>query len=663
MEKSAKTIELSRRQRKLFHILKYSSGFLTGAELARRLNVSERTIRYDIEAINRSFCSGNACIQSVRSKGFRFLESPAPEMEIQTGSGDYTGDDRIRHLVMKLCLAVSPILPEDLEEDFHISRPTLDSDLRLLRHRYCHGYPYLTFIRDNSGIRFAPEEQKIRETMNRMLMSGWDYAADRNPYYSFPIFEKQKAEFAKTAVSRRLREAGITIDDPSKVSLTFALVIMDLRVRAGFVLPDFPALPPGYERAYGAVCAIFQDLENEWRASFGRSEKDYICLKVLSGQLPSYPDPASPDLPTDSPVNLRDIAGEFLKNIRDCFGLDFSADVNFLNILLHYIYQLSLPVSPAMAEEDSDQVKIRLLIEYEIAGLFEELSESYFHRCLSSRELYLLSSCVHGALEKLQDTHPDRKIRTVLCCHRNMPAAWVIQKRILAVFKSYLLLTEVLPVNLANSYDFSHTELLLCTVDRPVTTQPGLKTIFLSSPDTYADYPKISSYIRSKQLHSICTVPGVNPQDLMETAFWHEKCSFRSSQSVIGTCAEDFIHTGLVPEEFAADIRKRERISSAALRSGIVFLYSLVPSKETRLSVMLLEKPVSWNTHKIHIAVTAAFRPEHRRLLFLLLNIFYHEHLDPADMKQIRTKEDFCELFRYLLQRDADSRMDRGFSE
>lgn len=72
MEKSAKTIELSRRQRKLFHILKYSSGFLTGAELARRLNVSERTIRYDIEAINPSFCSGNACIQSVRSKGFRF---------------------------------------------------------------------------------------------------------------------------------------------------------------------------------------------------------------------------------------------------------------------------------------------------------------------------------------------------------------------------------------------------------------------------------------------------------------------------------------------------------------------------------------------------------------------------------------------------------------
>ena len=48
------------------------AGFLTGAELARRLNVSERTIRYDIEAINPSFCSGNACIQSVRSKGFRF---------------------------------------------------------------------------------------------------------------------------------------------------------------------------------------------------------------------------------------------------------------------------------------------------------------------------------------------------------------------------------------------------------------------------------------------------------------------------------------------------------------------------------------------------------------------------------------------------------------
>ena len=72
MEKSAKTIEPSHRQRKLFHILKDSSGFLTGAELARRLNVSERTIRYDIEAINPSFCSGNACIQSVRSKGFRF---------------------------------------------------------------------------------------------------------------------------------------------------------------------------------------------------------------------------------------------------------------------------------------------------------------------------------------------------------------------------------------------------------------------------------------------------------------------------------------------------------------------------------------------------------------------------------------------------------------
>ena len=66
------TLNLTLRQRKILHIIQDKTDFITGQQLAQELNVSPRTIRSDIVAINDAIALHGAQILSERSKGYLY---------------------------------------------------------------------------------------------------------------------------------------------------------------------------------------------------------------------------------------------------------------------------------------------------------------------------------------------------------------------------------------------------------------------------------------------------------------------------------------------------------------------------------------------------------------------------------------------------------------
>ena len=50
-------LNLTLRQRKLLHMIQEQTTYITGNELAQQLNVSPRTIRNDVVAINKKYTS------------------------------------------------------------------------------------------------------------------------------------------------------------------------------------------------------------------------------------------------------------------------------------------------------------------------------------------------------------------------------------------------------------------------------------------------------------------------------------------------------------------------------------------------------------------------------------------------------------------------------
>ena len=110
---------------------------------------------------------------------------------------------------------------------------------------------------------------------------------------------------------------------------------------------------------------------------------------------------------------------------------------------------------------------------------------------------------------------------------------------------------------------------------------------------------------------------------------------------------EDFIREGIATEEHRADIRQRERIVSFAFRPDTVFLYTQLPSKETKLSFVTLKHRITWNDFKISFVIAAMIKEEDRALLFHLKNIFCTDDYDIEPIRSLKTRDALLPFLEY----------------
>ena len=124
-------LSLLLRQRKMLNILLHRDDLITGASLARMLDITTRTVRSDVAVINRSLEPYQARIESVRSKGYRFQAGDPSVIKtlMQADTELLTQEGRLRYLAFQLCLADEPLGIYDLEDEMFVSTKRIIDEL------------------------------------------------------------------------------------------------------------------------------------------------------------------------------------------------------------------------------------------------------------------------------------------------------------------------------------------------------------------------------------------------------------------------------------------------------------------------------------------------------------------------------------------------------
>lgn len=641
-------LNLSLRQRKLLHMMQEQTTYITGNELAKQLGVSPRTIRSDIVEINQNILPYQAKILSERSKGYLYTaENPEIIQQLnQIDTAFFTKEDRIRYLAFRLCLTDEPLNLYDLEDEMFISHTTLEHDLHGLKMKYVLSEPYINLEQKRNFLTFENNERKRRSVLNRLFHEDWNYNHNWNTYYGYTFLNKDVLDYIMDEVPLHLDKYGISMEDPSLVSLNLATAIMYHRVLSGHQLPPAsPVLRPDTPASLAAD-SLMDALEGQFHCSFSREERDDLYQRIASGHLPEVSGITPANVTQHfGPVTIQ-LANAYTNRIQDVFHLDFSEDEDFYITLLSYIQFIQAPTHILNTQGNKDLEKRILSVEFEIAYLFQDLAQQYLGYYLNQNELLYLAHCISGAVEFLFEIHPETKMQTVIYCHMNMPAAWALKRKILGAFDKYLNVTALLPVNDKNIYDFQNTDLILSTVRKSITDSPGIDTIHISpflAPD---DYRLLSEYINERRIEHLCAASDITLAQLLNHAFWHEKESFSDRFTIIETMAEDFLQNGLTDMSYLSDILRWESIATNATGPGILFLHSLVPAKETRLSITTLDHRIIWNSYKIRIIIMGAFHPDDAALVFRLLHIFYNDKLDLDTLRMLKTKEEIIDFFK-----------------
>lgn len=645
------TLNLTLRQRKLLHILQDTSGFTTGQQLASELNVSPRTIRSDVVAINTNLAPHNAKILSERSKGYLYqAEDPQKIKEMnRIDTAFFTKEDRVRFLSLKLCLSDEPLNLYDLEDEMFVSHTTLMYDLHALKLAYVLNEPNIRLIQSKNNISFEQDEKKIRTILLGLFHDGWDYNDHANAFYGYQFLGDDVMELILDEIPVILRRCQVRMDDPSVIALELSCAIMYHRCRTGHSLPVRSEPAHDDASAWHMTEEIFRCLEKELDTSFPAQEKENIYLSIASSRLSDMSRVTRDSISDYIAPSIIRAGDRYLQKIDHVLGLDFSTDDDFYITLLFYLRDLHTDHTIFNKQGNLNVAKEALSAELEIAWLFQEIALEQFGHVLSQTELIYLAHCISGALEFYFVTHPDKKLRTVLCCHRNMPSAWALKRQVLGAFSNYLEITDLIPVNTKNAFDFSDTDLILSTVNKNITDRRSSQTLTISYLLTPSDLSNISNYIQHHRIRTLCPSSTAHLDLLFQSAFWHECASYTERFPIIEALANDFIREGIATEQHLIRILKRESVTSYVTRPGLVFLHTLLPAEKTQLSFVTLDHRIMWNGQKIRTVVMAMFREEDRNLLFWLKYIFNSMNYDIDSLKMKKTRKEITDFFLDLL--------------
>lgn len=640
-------LNLTLRQRKLLHMIQEQTTYITGNELAQQLNVSPRTIRNDVVAINKNIFPYEAQILSERSKGYLYYAKDPDIIQKlnQIDTAFFTKEDRVRYLAFRLCLTDEALNIYDLEDEMFVSHTTLEHDLHYLKMRYVLSEPNIKLEQKKDNISFEKNEKKRRAVLNQLFHEDWNYNTSGNTYYGYNFLNKDILDYIMDEVPLHLSRYKIAMEDPSLVSLNLSIAIMYHRVVSGHPLPSTPPLPKPDTQANFATNSLVDALEGQLHCSFSHEERDELYQRIASGHLPDIAKITFSELSQYfGPITLN-LADAYLEKIKKVFNLDFIGDRDFYITLLAYLQYLQTPIHIFNKQGNPNIAKKNLLKEMEIAYLFQDLALEYLGYYINQTELLYLAHCISGALEFLYETHPESKLKTVICCHMNLSTAWALKRKVLGAFDKYLDIVSLLPINAKSAYDFNNIDLILSTVRKPITNHSGTDIIQISHFLTPHDYLTLSAYIQEKQIVQLCSSKETSLKDLLEHAFWHEKELLSDHFSIIEYMASDFIQNHLVTSQYLSDILRRESIATCAIGPGILFLHSLVPSKETKLSVVTLDHRIVWNSHKVRIIIMAAFHPDDATSLFRLLHTFYDDSLNIEKLQMLKTKKEILDFF------------------
>lgn len=124
---------LLERQRKILGLLLANEQRMTGSQIAQMIGITDRTVRNDIKDLNEGLKEyPDSYVESIRGKGYLLVSKHKEELlkQVEQSNSNETTKGRLCNLALEILTVDEPILLDDLETDFFISRTPLETSIK-----------------------------------------------------------------------------------------------------------------------------------------------------------------------------------------------------------------------------------------------------------------------------------------------------------------------------------------------------------------------------------------------------------------------------------------------------------------------------------------------------------------------------------------------------
>ena len=504
-------IQLTSRQQALLRFLAAMSGYVSVKDIANQFGYSQRTIRYDLDAVGVWLRDQGGVLDKRPNAGV-WLEAGAAlrnRLEDTLAVGElekvFSPEERMEAIYYRLLLGEGPVKAEDLAEGLGVSTPTVMRDIREMG-QWMEDKQLTVASKKGEGYRLAGREQQLRSCLVQALAEGLGsrraltrYSLTSRAVERLPRKGQSVAALAARYLSRVDMDALShlldyaretlyhTMPENDYIRLLLYLAVLCRRAGAGAVIPpdDAPA-GPGRE---GQLAALLTGrLGPRLQIKLGEGETANLARWLISCNV-KFP-PKTDDKLAEQLSSIVDEMLEVLHSYPSYDMPDFYRDKLKMNLLAHLRltikkYQLQIPSpNPLLVQMKVNYPEIFTVV-YRMADLFHRRTGIP----LDEDEIGFIA--IHIAAN-VEECNRLRSKRALIVCNTGQGAARVLQSRIRNNIPRLEIRGTLSALDAENMDALSDVDFVISTVALPQLEKP----VFQVSPIiSAAEIDRISRYL------------------------------------------------------------------------------------------------------------------------------------------------------------------------
>lgn len=583
---------LNTRQQRIIALLKNSKNWMTGKELSKFLNVSDRTIRSDIAIIN--LYHDGILIESNAKNGYHINLELLSNIKISVEDDiPQTSFQRRFYIIYELLFKTDKLNVFDIMDKLFVSRSSVENDLKEIK-RELEAYPSLKLIRQNNYVYLDGKEESKRQLYVNLLMK-----KIKDNFLNLDFLASLFSEFDLLTIKEML-EKVIQEYNYHMREIEFPVVIAYIgtsikrMLRYKYINIDIKS-----ENIIDSIefKMAMEFLENvSKKLSIEIKEDEAIFLSILFREN-ARADINGMESIESSENTVNELVNDILDDIYVQLDVDLKNDEDFIKRLTTHIQLLIERKKKNICIPNLylNELKYKYPFFFEIAIRVGKLIKDKLDIEIDENDISFIEEHLGGAIERL---NLKNKYRVIVINPNNQALSSLCINKITRLFHEHI---EIIgSVNY-----FERKKILEVKPDLILTTVPlehnlNILTVQISIFVNYQDEIRIIQALNQLDSNRSKLRFLSEFKTMMEPRFFYFDLDLKSPKEVLNFMCDELYEAGVVDMNFKEAVFRREELSPTSFIYSFAVPHPLVANSiESKISVALLKKPIQWGEFKV----------------------------------------------------------------
>ena len=630
---------LTKRQNMIMTIMNNQKDWIVGKDLAKLLNVSDRTIRNDIAAINEFYA--DTMIESNIRKGYRiqgekvkrFIEETKKEIP-------ETGEER-RWLILKTLVEHNQVNIYQLADQMCTSEFSLENDMNKIR-KLLDNYQGLKVIRQSNMLQLSGGEREKRHLYEELIsykISGnlWNLNKVAENFMRFDLLK------VKELLKDIFEEFHYQMNEVRIPTLLIHVgVILERNFACHFLKEDEEQQGKYGREEYEISRHFFEKIGARLSLQVREAEICDFAIYLEHGKRKGYCEEEQ----------LQGLASDLVQHIiveiREHFDIDFSEDCEFrLGLEVHTVSLLKRHYANVEIDHTClEEVKRKYPLIFEMGVWVCKIMEEHLNIIISENEISFIALHLGSAYER---ANLRRKYRCLLICPHNQTVKDLCIQKIVNRFQDRMEIVGCM------SY-FEESLIREKNLDLILTTQPVAHALDIETTEISMFFAHTDEAAVFQTLNRLDQIRYRNNfqffiLNLIREEFFTANMAVEEPEKIISDMCDKLYARGYVKENFKEGVLKRERLSPTSFFHGFAIPHNMSHQEtiHSAISTAILKQPVQWGSYEVRFVLLLAITEENRNFLKIFFDWLDDIVSNPEKFARLLEVQDYQSFVNTLL--------------